>query len=145
LPGQAQNESDERSMLEVQNGISFTKDSLFKMNLRFRMQNRVGFQTETGDDLDIEQTDFRIRRLRMRLDGFVLNPRFQYYIQLGFSKSDMDLDGGEVAQPIRDAILYYHVNSGEFAEQEDDWISVRKGGFDVSNKLLNSKGKVISP
>jgi hypothetical protein len=41
--------------------------------------------------------------------------------------------------------VYYHVNSGEFAEQEDDWISVRKGGFDVSNKLLNSKGKVISP
>jgi hypothetical protein len=42
------------------------------------------------------------------LDGFVFNPRIQYYIQLGFSKSDMDLDGGEVAQPIRDAILYYH-------------------------------------
>ena len=111
FPSHAQNESDERSLLDVQNGISFTKDSLFKMNLRFRMQNRVGFRTESGEDLDIEQTDFRIRRLRMRLDGFVLNPRFQYYIQLGFSKSDMDLDGGEFAQPIRDAILYYHVNS----------------------------------
>ena len=104
----AQNESDERSLLQVQKGISFTKDSLFSLNMRFRLQNRIGFRTESGEDLSFEQTDFRIRRLRVRLDGFVFNPRIQYYIQLGFSKSDMDLDGGEVAQPIRDAILYYH-------------------------------------
>lgn len=104
----AQNESDERSLLEVQKGISFTKDSLYSLNLRFRLQNRIGFRTESGEDLSFEQTDFRVRRLRVRLDGFVFNPRIQYYIQLGFSKSDMDLDGGEVAQPIRDAILYYH-------------------------------------
>lgn len=104
----AQNESDERSLLQVQKGISFTKDSLYSLNLRFRLQNRLGFRTESGEDLGFEQTDFRVRRLRVRLDGFVFNPRIQYYIQLGFSKSDMDLDGGEVAQPIRDAILYYH-------------------------------------
>ena len=104
----AQNESDERSLLQVQKGISFTKDSLYSLNLRFRLQNRIGFRTESGEDLSFEQTDFRVRRLRVRLDGFVFNPRIQYYIQLGFSKSDMDLDGGEVAQPIRDAILYYH-------------------------------------
>jgi hypothetical protein len=104
----AQNESDERSLLQIQKGISFTKDSLYSLNLRFRLQNRIGFRTESGEDLSFEQTDFRVRRLRVRLDGFVFNPRIQYYIQLGFSKSDMDLDGGEVAQPIRDAILYYH-------------------------------------
>jgi phosphate-selective porin OprO/OprP len=104
----AQNESDERSLLQVQKGISFTKDSLYSLNLRFRLQNRIGFRTESGEDLSFEQTDFRVRRLRVRLDGSVFNPRIQYYIQLGFSKSDMDLDGGEVAQPIRDAILYYH-------------------------------------
>ncbi len=104
----AQNESDERSLLQVQKGISFTKDSLYSLNLRFRLQNRIGFRTESGEDLGFEQTDFRVRRLRVRLDGFVFNPRIQYYIQLGFSKSDMDLDGGEVAHPIRDAILYYH-------------------------------------
>ncbi len=104
----AQNESDERSLLQAQKGISFTKDSLYSLNLRFRLQNRLGFRTESGENLGFEQTDFRVRRLRVRLDGFVFNPRIQYYIQLGFSKSDMDLDGGEVAQPIRDAILYYH-------------------------------------
>ncbi|MBM3426664.1 MAG: porin, partial [Bacteroidetes bacterium] len=104
----AQNESDERSLIQVQKGIGFTKDSLYSLNLRFRLQNRLGFRTESGEDLSFEKMDFRVRRLRVRLDGFVFNPRIQYYIQLGFSKSDMDLDGGEVAQPIRDAILYYH-------------------------------------
>ncbi len=110
LPGYAQNESDERSLLNVNNGISISKDSLFKLNLRFRLQNRFGLRTVSGEDISIEQTDFRIRRLRLRLDGYVLNPRIQYYVQLGFSKSDMDLDGGSFAQPIRDAIVYYYFN-----------------------------------
>lgn len=104
----AQVESDERALLNVDKGISFTKDSLFKLNLRFRMQNRFGVRSASGEDFSIEQTDFRVRRLRLRFDGYVLNPRFQYYIQLGFSKSDLDLDGGDFAQPIRDAIVYYY-------------------------------------
>ncbi|OOG77243.1 porin [Algoriphagus sp. A40] len=107
-PAFSQVESDERALLNVENGISISKDSLFKLNLRFRMQNRFGVRTESGEDLSIEQTDFRVRRLRLRFDGYVLNPRIQYYIQLGFSKSDLDLDGGEYAQPIRDAIIYYY-------------------------------------
>lgn len=106
-PSFAQVERDEKALLNVENGISISKDSLFLLNLRFRMQNRFGIRTESGDDLSIENTDFRVRRLRLRFDGYVLNPRIQYYIQLGFSKSDLDLDGGEYAQPIRDAIIYY--------------------------------------
>ncbi|MDO8966284.1 porin [Algoriphagus sp.] len=105
----AQVESDERALLNVKNGISISKDSLFMLNLRFRMQNRFGFKTESGENLSIEETDFRVRRLRLRFDGYVLNPRIQYYIQLGFSKSDLDLDAGEFAQPIRDAIIYYYL------------------------------------
>lgn len=104
----AQNESDERALLEVKNGISISKDSLFLLNLRFRMQNRFGIKTESGDDFEIEQVDFRVRRLRLRLDGYVMSKKLQYYIQLGFSKSDLDLDGGAYAQPIRDAIIYYY-------------------------------------
>ncbi len=89
-------------------GISISKDSLFLLNIRFRMQNRFGVRTESGEDFSIEQTDFRVRRLRLRLDGYVLNPRMQYYIQLGFSKADLDLESGTYAQPIRDAMIYYY-------------------------------------
>lgn len=127
----AQNESDERALLEVQNGISISKDSLFKLNLRFRMQNRFGLRSESGEDLSIEQTDFRVRRMRLRLDGYVLNPKIQYYIQLGFSKSDMDLDGGGFAQPIRDAIIYYYLNPNFYV------------GFGQS-KLPGNRERVVS-
>ncbi|MGY6558053.1 MAG: porin [Nitritalea sp.] len=103
-------ESDERAMIDVKDGVSFKRDSLFLMNLRFRMQNRAGFNTLAGDRAEVEAFEMRIRRLRLRFDGYVLSPKFQYYIQLSFSRADMDLELGEVAQPIRDAILYYTVN-----------------------------------
>jgi hypothetical protein len=127
----AQNESDERPLLEVKNGISISKDSLFLLNLRFRMQNRVGFKTESGDDFDVEQVDFRVRRMRLRLDGYVLSKKLQYYIQLGFSKFDLDLDGGDFAQPIRDAIVYYYPSSNLYF------------GFGQS-KLPGNRERVIS-
>ncbi|MGV3636439.1 MAG: porin [Flavobacteriales bacterium] len=107
---QAQNELDERALIEVKDGISISKDSLFLLNLRFRMQNRLGFTSESGEDLSARTIDARVRRLRLRLDGFVLQRRLQYYIQLNFSRADLDLDGGTVAQPVRDAMVYYHFN-----------------------------------
>lgn len=108
---QAQNELDERALIEVKDGISISKDSLFLLNLRFRMQNRLGFTTVSGEDLSARTIDARVRRLRLRLDGFVLQRRLQYYIQLNFSRADLDLDGGgTVAQPVRDAMVYYHFN-----------------------------------
>jgi len=44
VSSKAQNESDERALMDVKNGLSFSKDSLFKLNLRFRMQNRFGIR-----------------------------------------------------------------------------------------------------
>lgn len=103
----AQVESDESALLEVRDGISISKDSLFLLNLRFRMQNRFGLQTFGGDDLGVDVIDARVRRLRLRFDGYVLNERLQYYIQLSFSRADQELDQAFVAQTVRDAILYY--------------------------------------
>jgi len=103
-------ESDERAILTVDEGVNFSKDSLFLMNLRFRMQSRAGFNTISGDDLGVDEFEMRVRRLRLRFDGFVLNPKFQYYIQLAFSHSDLNLEDQDKAQPVRDAILYYTFN-----------------------------------
>lgn len=104
----AQQELDERAMIDVKDGISIRQDSLFLLNLRFRMQNRIGYTTVVGEDLDAGVLDARVRRLRLRLDGYVLNRDLRYYIQLNFSRADLDLEGGTVAQPIRDAMVYYH-------------------------------------
>jgi hypothetical protein len=107
----AQQEVDEHALLDVKDGISISKDSLFLLNLRFRMQNRFGVNTVSGDDLSIRSVDARIRRLRLRLDGFVLDRDLRYYIQLNFSRADLDLvDNATIAHPIRDAMVYYHFN-----------------------------------
>lgn len=104
----AQVESDERALIEVQDGISIKKDDKFLLNLRFRMQNRLGFTTVSGEPLKVETFEARVRRMRLRFDGFVLNEKLQYYFQLSFSRADQDLESGTIAQIIRDAILYYN-------------------------------------
>ncbi|PSL03911.1 porin [Cecembia rubra] len=124
-------ESDERALIKVQNGISFSKDTLFLLNFRFRMQNRAGFNTLEGDDFQVNQFEMRVRRLRLRFDGHVGNPRIQYYIQLAFSRADMDLENALVAQPVRDAVLYYVVNKNFYM------------GFGQS-KLPGNRQRVIS-
>jgi phosphate-selective porin OprO and OprP len=106
-----QQEVDETALLEVKDGINVKKDSLFLLNLRFRMQNRLGMSSISGDDLSVRSVDARVRRLRLRLDGFVLNRNIRYYIQLNFSRADLDLvDQNTVAHPVRDAMVYYHFN-----------------------------------
>lgn len=105
----SQVESDERPLSVSQEGIGFKKDSVFLMNLRFRMQNRLGYLS-TMDDEDKPGVEAMVRRLRLRLDGFVLGPKIGYYIQLSFSRNDQDLISGNVAQTVRDAMVYYNVN-----------------------------------
>lgn len=110
LGAAAQNERDEAPLINVRNGLSFTKDSVFLLNLRFRMQTRAGLTTVSGDDLSVSDVDMRVRRMRLRLDGYMLNEKLRYYLQLNFSRSDLDLDGDGVAQPLRDALVYYFFN-----------------------------------
>ena len=91
-------------------GLSITApDSVFSMNLRFRMQNRVGVQTDawTGEALADAEFEAYVRRLRLRLDGFVLDSRFNYVVQLSFSRSDMDWENTQFPNVIRDAMFFY--------------------------------------
>lgn len=85
-------------------------DSLYMLNIRFRVQNRAAFRTESATDLSIDQVEARVRRLRLRFDGYIYNPRFTYLIQLSFSRSDMDFDDTGFPNVIRDAMVIYSVN-----------------------------------
>jgi phosphate-selective porin OprO/OprP len=107
LAALAQNERDESPLINVRNGLSFTKDTVFLLNLRFRMQTRAGFTTVSGEDLSAAALDMRVRRMRLRFDGYMITRKLRYYLQLNFSRADLDLDGDVVAQPLRDALVYY--------------------------------------
>ena len=53
-------------------GIGLTSpDSIFQFNIRFRMQNRISYY-----DAEDNSYDAHIRRMRLRFDGFVGNPKF---------------------------------------------------------------------
>jgi phosphate-selective porin OprO and OprP len=90
-------------------GIGITSpDSLFQLNIRFRMQNRVTYLKEEGEN---GAYDGQVRRLRLRFDGYVGNPKFLYAIQLSFAPGDVgEVKEGENINIIRDAVVFYRPN-----------------------------------
>lgn len=90
-------------------GIGITSpDSLYQLNLRFRMQNRVTYLENEGEN---GAYDGQVRRLRLRFDGYVGNPKFLYAVQLSFAPGDVgELKDGENLNVIRDAVFAYRPN-----------------------------------
>ena len=75
-------------------GLGITSpDSLFQLNIRFRMQNRVTYFENEGED---PAYSGEIRRLRLRFDGYVGSPKFLYALQLSFAPGDVgEIQEGE--------------------------------------------------
>lgn len=102
---------DETSVINFDNGVGFqTPDKRFGLNLRFRMQNRVGLTSYDDEDLRVKQIDAYVRRMRLRFDGYVLNEKLTYTVQFSFSRSDIDYANVPYPQIIRDAMVYYNFN-----------------------------------
>ena len=56
--------------VEVGKGVSFTpKNKLFKLTMRFRMQNQLAMQFD--DDFSLQETQAQVKRLRLRFDGYL--------------------------------------------------------------------------
>ena len=110
----AQSDIPKNPILNFKRGIGITvPDSLFSINFRFRMQNRVIYNTISETDMSASEIEARARRLRLRMEGFMLNPKLTYMIQLSFSRGDMDWDATEnnainnSPNVVRDAVIYY--------------------------------------
>jgi phosphate-selective porin OprO/OprP len=89
-------------------GLGITSpDSIYKLNIRFRMQNRATYLEEDGK----RSIDGQIRRLRLRFDGYVGSPRFTYLFQLSFAPGDVgELEEGKNLNIIRDAVVFFQPN-----------------------------------
>ena len=90
-------------------GLGLTSpDSIFQLNIRFRMQNRLSYLNNEDQE---DAFDGQIRRLRLRFDGYVGNPKFLYAIQLSFAPGDVgEIEEGENINIIRDAVVFYRPN-----------------------------------
>jgi len=94
-------------------GIGITSpDSLYQLNIRFRMQNRLTYVENENENEDEKRSyDGQIRRLRLRFDGYVGSPKFLYAVQLSFAPGDVgEIREGENINIIRDAVLFYRPN-----------------------------------
>ncbi len=103
-----------QAFTKPQKGIEVIgKDSLFSLRFQFRMQNRAAMLTRSDEDLSAESWEFRVRRLRLKMEGFVYSPKLTYKIQLAFSRGDMDWDMSQAStvntspNVVRDAVIYY--------------------------------------
>lgn len=89
--------------IEVRKGITFQPNNdLYKLTIRFRMQNFLGL--EFGEDF---QTDAHVKRLRLRFDGYVFVPQLVYSVQLGFTSYDTKTVPNGNMNIVRDAMVYY--------------------------------------
>ena len=58
------------------NGIGMVApDSIFSMNFRFRTQLRSAYTTVSENDFTASEIEARVRRLRLRMEGFVINSK----------------------------------------------------------------------
>lgn len=128
----AQTEVDERAVISFDKGLGFfAPDSTFGLNLRFRMQNRIGMNTVSASDFSPESFEANVRRLRLRFDGFVGKSGLTYYLQLSFSRGDQDWDNTGFPGIVRDAMVFYNFS-------ENFYLGMGQG------KLPGNRQRVIS-
>lgn len=92
--------------IEIGKGITFRpKNDWYKLTMRFRMQNMLGLSFD--EDFTLTRTEARVKRLRLRFDGFIYSPKLVYSIQLGFTAYDAETLPNGNMNIVRDAIVYY--------------------------------------
>ncbi|MBE8715205.1 porin [Sphingobacterium hungaricum] len=128
-------ERDDRATIVNFKGIQYTsKDSLFYTNFRFRMQNRLKY-TDVLDEVSNGSWEARIRRLRMRMDGYIYTPRISYTIQLAFTRGDQDFDDTGIPNIVRDAVMFFNFT-------DDFYISFGQNKLPGNRQRVNSSGSL---
>jgi phosphate-selective porin OprO and OprP len=113
---QAQEQEQETAppLFNFKRGIGVvTPDSSFSLNMRFRVQSRAMYNSISDTDLGVSEYEMRVRRLRLRFEGFMYSPKLTYSIQLSFSRGDMDWSMRDQSNintspnVVRDAVVFY--------------------------------------
>jgi phosphate-selective porin OprO and OprP len=117
----AQDLAPEPLNLTFKEGVTFKQGSDFLMRMRFRVQNRFTATTENAEDTTFEQTEFSVRRMRLRFDGYALSPQLLYRLQLSFTRGDQDWDNAQVPNILRDAVVGWQWNP-----HNTTWVGIAK-------------------
>lgn len=92
-------------------GISFyTNDSTSKVNLRFRIENQAVMTSADDDITNVASTEIGVRRARIRLGGYLFDPRMFYVFHISFARGDLELADQGFPNIIRDAVAGWQFN-----------------------------------
>lgn len=103
------NETDEASLIVHETdgiGIEST-DSTYKINFRFRMQNRFEMSSDASHPFQGVRKTFLVRRIRLRSFGYLGRKNLTYQFQLGFARGDADIENSGFYNVLRDAVVFY--------------------------------------
>ncbi|MGA9638595.1 porin [Flavobacterium sp.] len=123
--------------------LGFTaSDSIFQMNIGFRVQSRIGYGQAEGK---AGVAEGEIRRMRLKLDGFVVSPKFGYKVELGFSARDIGtVVVGNSGDVILDGVFFYHPNSnltfafGQTKLPGNNQRVISSGSLELTDRSINN-------
>lgn len=85
-------------------------DSSFFLNFSLRFQPRVAYTSADLSVFDFGNIQARIRRLRLKFNGYVFDPKIAYKVELAFENLSLDFENASVPNIILDAVVFYHIN-----------------------------------
>lgn len=102
------------------------KDSTWSMNIAARMQFLSSVSWEKGADggLVNPESNFMVRRARLKFDGFAYTPKLEYKLELGLSNSDISGSSeftSDAPRYIFDAVVMWN-----FYENFELWVGQTK-------------------
>lgn len=89
-------------------GIVFSAaDGFSYLILRFRIQQLAQLTSESDDDLDVASANLAVRRMRLRLESVLWDPRLKANVQLSFTRGDQDFEASNFPNVLRDAYVTF--------------------------------------
>ncbi len=106
--------AQEREFTKFEKGIfnALSKDSTWAIKLSGRLQVLA---TSTWPETQKNQSNFLIRRARLKVEGFAYSPKLRYEMQLGVSNSDIAGGSeftGNSSRFIQDAVIKWNFHDG---------------------------------
>lgn len=87
-------------------GVVFNgTDGFSYLILRFRVQQLAQLTTVSDDDFEIATANLAVRRMRLRLESVLWDPRLKVNVQLSFTRGDQDFEASNFPNVLRDAYV----------------------------------------
>ena len=85
-------------------------DESFYVNFGFRFQPRISYTSADLELFDFGNIEARIRRMRLKFNGYIFDPKVAFKLELGFENTSITFENATVPNIILDAVMFYKPN-----------------------------------